>query len=77
MFNLTTSNNHTYMVDGVVSHNKQPPRRGGGPRLFVAKEDRGMKFGGPLNAGIMKLPQSQQGDTMTTRIFQNAFKPRR
>lgn len=37
----------------------------------------GMKFGGPLNAGIMRLPQSQQGDTMTTRIFQNAFKPRR
>lgn len=37
----------------------------------------GMKFGGPLNAGIMMLPQSQQGDTMTTRIFQNAFKPRR
>jgi len=37
----------------------------------------GMKFGGALNAGIMRLPQSQQGDTMTTRIFQNAFKPRR
>ena len=44
---------------------KEPPRPGG------------MKFGGPLNAGIMRLPQSQQGDTMTTRIFQNAFKPRR
>ena len=37
----------------------------------------GMKFGGRLNAGINMLPQSQQGDTMTTRIFQNAFKPRR
>ena len=77
VYNFTTSNTHTYMVDGVVSHNKLPPGGGGGPRLFVAEEDRGMKFGGALNAGIMRLPQSQQGDTMTTRIFQNAFKPRR
>jgi hypothetical protein len=37
----------------------------------------GLKFGGSLNAGIMRLPQSQQGDTMTTQIFQRGFRPRR
>ncbi len=26
VYNFTTSNTHTYMVDGVVSHNKMPPR---------------------------------------------------
>jgi hypothetical protein len=25
----------------------------------------------------MRLPQSQQGDTMTTQMFQRAFRPRR
>lgn len=47
------------------------------PRFLLENQNNGMKFGGALNAGIMRLPQSQQGDTMTTRIFQNAFKPRR
>ena len=56
-----------------------PPRK---PPIRIPPPDdvlrpTGMKFGGRLNAGIMRLPQSQQGDTMTTRIFQNAFKPRR
>ena len=46
-------------------------------RYLLERQNNGMKFGGALNAGIMRLPQSQQGDTMTTRIFQNAFKPRR
>jgi hypothetical protein len=35
------------------------------------------KLGGALNKGIMRLPQSQQGDTMTTQMFQRAFRPRR
>ena len=30
-----------------------------------------------LNKGIMRLPQSEQGDTMTTQMFQRAFRPRR
>lgn len=47
------------------------------PDFLPENQNNGMKFGGALNAGIMRLPQSQQGDTMTTRIFQNAFKPRR
>ncbi len=33
--------------------------------------------GGINNNGIMRLPQSQQGDTMTTQMFQRAFRPRR
>jgi len=41
----------------------------------------GAKYGGVLNGslnkGIMRLPQSQQGDTMTTQMFQRAFRPRR
>tara|TARA_Y100000114_G_C11738996_1_gene317865 strand:+ start:116 stop:1435 length:1320 start_codon:yes stop_codon:yes gene_type:complete len=71
VYNFTTSSTHTYLVDGVVSHNKQPPII---PRPLEPVEK---KFGGRLNKGIMRLPQSQQGDIMTTRIFQNAFKPRR
>ena len=57
-----------------------PPDRPTGGNFSIQRIDEpqnNLKFGGPLNAGIMKLPQSQQGDTMTTRIFQNAFKPRR
>ena len=57
-----------------------PPDRPNGGNFSIQRPDDipyNLKFGGPLNAGIMKLPQSQQGDTMTTRIFQNAFKPRR
>ena len=26
MYNFTTANTHTYLVDGIVSHNKMPPR---------------------------------------------------
>ena len=72
VYNFTTSSTHTYLVDGVVSHNKLPPNP---PFLFSEPLEK--KFGGRLNKGIMRLPQSQQGDIMTTRIFQNAFKPRR
>lgn len=57
-----------------------PPDRPTGRNFSIQRLDdspNNLKFGGPLNAGIMRLPQSQQGDTMTTRIFQNAFKPRR
>ena len=63
------------MVDGVVSHNKLPP---GFDDLL---RPQGAKNGGVLNttqnSGIMRLPQSQQGDTMTTQMFQRAFRPRR
>ena len=45
------------------------------PELPVGSN--GMRLGGALNRGIMRLPQSQQGDTMTTQIFQNGFRPRR
>ena len=71
VYNFTTSNTHTYMVDGVVSHNKQPPGRP--PILFSKKEPDGMKNGG----GISMLPMNGQGDTMTTQMFQRAFRPRR
>ena len=92
VYNFTTSSTHTYLVDGVVSHNKlppDPPFRPGGPIFsqlpenprddmsYLFSEPLEKKFGGRLNKGIMRLPQSQQGDIMTTRIFQNAFKPRR
>ena len=33
--------------------------------------------GGINNNGIMRLPQSQQGDTLTTQVFQSGFRPRR
>lgn len=29
------------------------------------------------NKGIMQLPMSEQGDKMTTQMFQNGFRPRR
>ena len=29
------------------------------------------------NNGIMQLPMSEQGDRMTTQMFQNGFRPRR
>ena len=29
------------------------------------------------NNGIMQLPMSEQGDKMTTQMFQNGFRPRR
>lgn len=70
VYNFTTSNTHTYLVDGVVSHNKQPPGR---RILFSKKEPDGMKNGG----GISMLPMNGQGDTMTTQMFQKAFRPRR
>tara|TARA_R100000315_G_scaffold53420_1_gene27158 strand:- start:183 stop:1058 length:876 start_codon:yes stop_codon:yes gene_type:complete len=68
---------------------KDPPFRPGDPIFFqqpenprddmsyLFSEPLEKKFGGRLNKGIMRLPQSQQGDIMTTRVFQNAFKPRR
>lgn len=34
--------------------------------------------GGQINRrGIMQLPMSEQGDKMTTQMFQNGFRPRR
>jgi len=51
-----------------------------GGRFSIARRDnepRGMKLGGVLNSGLMRLPQSQQGDTMTTQLFQRLFRPRR
>ena len=34
--------------------------------------------GGQINRrGIMRLPLSEQGDKMTTQMFQNGFRPRR
>ena len=53
------------------------------PKIPDRPPDRpvGAKYGGALNGslnkGIMRLPQSQQGDTMTTQMFQRAFRPRR
>ena len=53
------------------------------PKIPDRPPDRpvGAKYGGVLNGslnkGIMRLPQSQQGDTMTTQMFQRAFRPRR
>mgnify|MGYP004455562065 CR=1 FL=1 len=74
VYNFSTDSTHTYMVDGVVSHNKLPPG-------FDDLRPQGVKNGGVLNTtqnnGIMRLPQSQQGDTMTTQMFQRAFRPRR
>tara|TARA_R100000388_G_scaffold32034_1_gene25098 strand:+ start:596 stop:1627 length:1032 start_codon:yes stop_codon:yes gene_type:complete len=51
-----------------------------GGRFSIARKDNettGMKLGGALNSGLMRLPQSQQGDTMTTQLFQRLFRPRR
>ncbi len=78
VYNFTTSNTHTYMVDGVVSHNKlppiQPPGRGPDPRpIRRSKIPKDMKNGG----GISMLPMNGQGDTLTTQVFQSGFRPRR
>ncbi len=75
VYNFTTSNTHTYMVDGVVSHNKLPPRPPGeGPRpIKRIMEPKDMKLGG----GISMLPMNGQGDTLTTQVFQAGFRPRR
>jgi len=78
VYNFTTSNTHTYMVDGVVSHNKlppiQPPGRGPGPRPIIrSKKPKDMRNGG----GISMLPMNGQGDTLTTQVFQSGFRPRR
>ncbi len=75
VYNFTTSNTHTYMVDGVVSHNKLPPRPPGeGPRpIRRIREPKDMKNGG----GISMLPMNGQGDTLTTQVFQAGFRPRR
>ena len=59
-----------------------PPDRPTGGRFSVERlplddDPRGFRFGGALNKGIMRLPQSQQGDTMTTQLFQRGFRPRR
>jgi hypothetical protein len=69
VYNFTTSNTHTYLVDGVVSHNKMPPR----DRILLSKKPDGMKNGG----GISMLPMNGQGDTLTTQVFQSGFRPRR
>ncbi len=75
VYNFSTDSTHTYMVDGVVSHNKLPPD------FDDLLRPQSRKNGGALNTtqnnGIMRLPQSQQGDTMTTQMFQRAFRPRR
>ena len=57
-----------------------PPDRPDGGDFSIQRLDdgaEGFKFGGALNKGIMRLPQSQQGDTMTTQLFQRGFRPRR
>ena len=57
-----------------------PPNRPDGRGFSIQRLDddlTGLRFGGALNKGIMRLPQSQQGDTMTTQIFQKGFRPRR
>ena len=57
-----------------------PPDRPDGSDFSIQRLDDGtggFKFGGALNKGIMRLPQSQQGDTMTTQLFQRGFRPRR
>jgi hypothetical protein len=51
------------------------PRISEDPTIFGAKH--GGALNRSLNKGIMRLPQSQQGDTMTTQMFQRAFRPRR
>ena len=72
VYNFTTSKTHTYLVDGVVSHNKLPPIT-----VDDARFRNEYNLGGAIGRGIMRLPQSQQGDTMTTQIFQRLFRPRR
>lgn len=55
-----------------------PPKRN--DQIFVPPPDdlpKRVNMGGSLTNGIMRLPQSQQGDTMTTQMFQRAFRPRR
>jgi len=47
VYNFTTSNTHTYMVDGVVSHNKMPPRR---------YDREPMPVGGPVEPIDMPMP---------------------
>ena len=69
VYNFSTDATHTYMVDGVVSHNKMPPPD---DRLFPEKA-KGMNMGG----GISQLPMQGQGDTLTTQVFQAGFRPRR
>jgi len=71
VYNFSTDATHTYMVDGVVSHNKMPPPD---DRLFPENEGaQGMNMGG----GISQLPMQGQGDTLTTQVFQAGFRPRR
>ena len=58
----------------------KPPSRPRPPRDDIRlppPDDFLRKATGMSHGGILRLPQSQQGDIMTTRIFQNAFKPRR
>jgi hypothetical protein len=71
VYNFSTDATHTYMVDGVVSHNKMPPPD---DRRFLENEGaKGMNMGG----GISQLPMQGQGDTLTTQVFQAGFRPRR
>ena len=53
-----------------------PPDRPDRNNAIFANQGKYLK-NSSLNKGIMRLPQSQQGDTMTTQMFQRAFRPRR
>ncbi len=55
----------------------RPPKGPGDDIRLPPPDDFLRKATGMSHGGILRLPQSQQGDIMTTRIFQNAFKPRR
>ena len=79
VYNFSTANTHTYLVDGVVSHNKLPPRVLPFPEELrpIAMAPKGAKAGGYLNNGISMLPMNGQGDTLTTQVFQSGFRPRR
>ena len=77
VYNFTTANTHTYLVDGVVSHNKLPPIDFPKELRPIAMAPKGAKGGGYLNNGISMLPMNGQGDTLTTQVFQSGFRPRR
>ena len=53
-----------------------PPDRPDRNNAIFANQGKYLK-NSSLNKGIMRLPQSEQGDTMTTQMFQRAFRPRR
>jgi hypothetical protein len=49
----------------------------GNDQANLGIEKRFANGGQIANNGIMQLPMSEQGDKMTTQMFQNGFRPRR